>query len=210
MIGLLTISHTGFFRNPWHFDIAAGHAMCAINSRGSARMWSAAAATGEEAYSLAMAVIDAAGCDAPPVRIVATDINPKVLEIARLAEYGEPALSSLRPELRTRFFSVQARSKRWRISEAVQRMVEFVQLNLSAEAWPVDGPFDVVFCRNVLMYLELAHRFSILERIASLIAPDGLLILDPAEHLGEAEHLFGAGNKGVYRRRLAPQGTGIS
>jgi chemotaxis protein methyltransferase CheR len=92
----------------------------------------------------------------------------------------------------------------------VRLVVEFVQLNLSAEAWPVDGPFDVVFCRNVLMYLDLAHRYLILERVASLIATDGLLILDPAEHLGEAEHLFGAGNKGVYPRRLAPQGTGIS
>ena len=83
----------------------------------------------------------------------------------------------------------------------MRRLVEFRALNLASEAWPVEGPFDVIFCRNVLMYLETCHRYAVLERMASLLAPDGLLILDPTEHLGKAGHLFTPAADGVYSRR---------
>ena len=74
-------------------------------------------------------------------------------------------------------------------------------MSLAEPAWPADGPFDVVLCRNVLMYLEESLRRTALERMASLLAPDGLLLLDPAEHLGDAAHLFGRGERGVFARR---------
>ncbi len=79
--------------------------------------------------------------------------------------------------------------------------MEFRELNLASSEWSVAGPFDVIFCRNVLMYLELRHRESALMRMAALLSPDGLLILDPAEYPGKAEHLFGKGNKGIYTLR---------
>ena len=75
----------------------------------------------------------------------------------------------------------------------------FRALNLTDLEWPPAGLFDVVFCRNVLMYLEAGHRYSVLERLASVLAPDGRLILDPAEHLGKAAHLFGPGRTGFTR-----------
>jgi chemotaxis protein methyltransferase CheR len=201
LIGLLTINYTRFFRNAWQFDIAAEHGTMAIHERGNARLWSAAAATGEEPYSLSMALIGATGRDDPPVSILATDINPDVLEVARRGEYGEAAIGSLNPEQRARFFSEPAGPARWRISDAARRLVKFLQLNLSSGMWPVEGTFDVIFCRNLLMYLEPAHRHRILKRMASLIAADGLLVLDPAEHLGEAQHLFGPGKSGIYSAR---------
>jgi chemotaxis protein methyltransferase CheR len=74
-------------------------------------------------------------------------------------------------------------------------------LNLTDPAWPLEGPFDVVFCRNVLMYLEACHRYAVLERMASVLAPDGILILDPTEHLGKAAHLFAHGADGIYSSR---------
>jgi chemotaxis methyl-accepting protein methylase len=76
-------------------------------------------------------------------------------------------------------------------------------LNLIDVAWlNIEGPFDVVFCRNVLMYLEASYRYSVLERLASLLAPNGLLILDPTENLGKAGHFFAPGSAGgVYSRR---------
>jgi len=154
LIGLLTTSYTGFFRNPWHFDIAAEHALWAIHQRGRARLWSAAAATGEEPYSLAIALIDAARRNDPPVTILATDINPQVLKHAQRGEYAEASLCSLAPDQRARFFSDSAGPGRWRISDVACRLIEFLQLNLNSEVWPVEGPFDVVFCRNLLMYLE--------------------------------------------------------
>lgn len=203
LVGLLTTSYTGFFRNRWHFDIAAGHALRAIRRRGSARLWSAAAATGEEPYSLAIALIDIARRDDPPVAILATDINRQVLEFAQRGEYGESSLRSLDPGLRARFFSELAGLDRWRISEAARRLVNFLPCNLNSEEWPVEGPFDVVFCRNVLMYMNSGRRESVLGRMVSRMAPDGLLVLDPAEHLGPAHILFGPGVNGVFALRAA-------
>ena len=201
LISLLTTNFTSFFRHPHHFDLAAEHALWTVHRRGTARLWSAAAATGEEPYSLAMSVIDVFQRDDPSVTILATDVDEDALAVARRGEYGELALSTLTAEHRGRYFSQAADAGRWRITQAARDLVEFRALNLTDVAWPVAGPFDVVFCRNVLLYLETGHRYSVLERIASLLAPDGVLALDPAEHLGRAGHLFVTRTNGVYSRR---------
>jgi chemotaxis protein methyltransferase CheR len=198
LICLLTTKFTGFFRHPGHFDIAAQNALCAASSRGSARLWSAAAATGEEPYSLAMALIRAFHCDSPPVEIIATDLDTEALAVASRAEYPEAAVKALDAARRERFFHMPNVAGRWSLVSSVRKLVEFRQLNLSARVWPLNGPFDVIFCRNVLMYLEARCRCAALENIASLLAPEGLLILDPTEHLGRADHLFVSRGNGVY------------
>jgi chemotaxis protein methyltransferase CheR len=200
---LLTTKFTGFFRHPRQFDIATEHALRAARHRGRARLWSAAAATGEEPYSLAMALIERSHCDAPPASILATDVDLDALAVGRQGEYGEAALRALEPARRKRFFSAATVPRRWAIAPPVRRLVEFHSLNLVGASWPVDGPFDVIFCRNVLMYLEACHRYAVLERLASLLAPDGLLMIDPTEHLGKAGHLFTPDADAVYRRRGA-------
>jgi chemotaxis protein methyltransferase CheR len=201
VIGLVTTNFTGFFRHPRHFEIAAEHAVRAIQHAGSARLWSAAAATGEEPYSLAMALMEACRHDDPPATILATDIDAEALAIAAQGEYGDRSLQTLAPLRRTRFFTATASPGRQRIAPAGRRLVEFHPLNLVDAAWPIAGAFHVIFCRNVLMYLENRHRCPVLERLASLLAPDGLLLLDPTEHLGQAAHLFTPEAGGVYRRR---------
>ena len=200
-IELLTTNVTGFFRHPWHFDLAAEHALWAAHRRRGARAWSAAAATGEEPYSLAMAVIDVFRRDDPPVTIVATDVDESALAAARNAWYGEAALAAVEPGFRARFFEPPAEGGRRRLVPAVRRLVEFRRLNLADVTWSLDGVFDVVFCRNVLMYLETAYRYAVLERIASLLEPGGLLLLDPSEHLGGAAPLFVARGPGAYAVR---------
>jgi chemotaxis protein methyltransferase CheR len=112
-------------------------------------------------------------------------------------------LRSLSAERRERFLREGSDGRRWRIAPAARRLVEFRALNLAEVAWAVEGPFDVIFCRNVLMYLEACHRYAVLERLASLLAPEGLLMLDPTEHPGRAGHLFAGGSDGVYERRRA-------
>ena len=203
LLCLLTTKFTGFFRHPRQFDIAAEHALRAAQHRGRARLWSAAAATGEEPYSLAMALIEVFRRDDPPASILATDVDLDALAVGRQGEYGEAALRALEPARRERFFSEASVPRRWAIAPAVRRLVEFRALNLVGAAWPVEGPFDVIFCRNVLMYLETCHRYAVLERLASLLAPDGLLMIDPTEHLGKAGHLFTPDADAVYRRRGA-------
>ena len=200
LLCLLTTKFTGFFRHPRQFDIAAEHALRAAQHRGRARLWSAAAATGEEPYSLAMALIEMCGREDPPATILATDVDASALAVAQQGEYGEAALRGLEPARHERFLRNTSVARRWGIAPALRCLVEFRALNLASLAWPVEGPFDVIFCRNVLMYLEACHRYAVLERMASLLAPDGLLMLDPAEHLGKAAHLFIPQADAVYRR----------
>jgi chemotaxis protein methyltransferase CheR len=200
LIGLVTTNFTGFFRHPRHFDAAAEHALGAVHRRGQARLWSAAAATGEEPYSIAMALIEVFRCDDPPATVLATDIDADALAAAARGEYGERALKALEPARRERYFG-EATAGRRCIRPAVHRLVEFRTLNLADVIWPSEATFDVIFCRNVLMYLGASHRYAVVERLASLLEPDGLLILDPTEHLGQAGHLFTPGPDGVYSRQ---------
>jgi chemotaxis protein methyltransferase CheR len=197
---LLTTKFTRFFRHPRQFHLAAEHALRVARRQGRVRLWSAAAATGEEPYSLAMALIEAFDREDPPAAILGTDVDVEALAAARQGQYAETAVQGLEPERRRRFLSEVGQPRCWAIAPAVRRLVEFRLLNLADVAWPVEGPFDVILCRNVLMYLEGCHRYAVLEHMASLLAPHGLLILDPAEHLGKAGHLFAPGTDGVYSR----------
>lgn len=205
-LGLVTTTFTGFFRHPRHFSLAAEHALGAARSQGRARLWSAGAATGEEPYSLAMALWEAFHPEEPSATILATDISEEALAVARRGEYSKAALDALTPEQRSRFFSQSPRPKPWSVAPEVGHLVEFRTLNVVDAVWPVEGPFDVIFCRNVLMYLEVGCRRTVLERMASLLAPAGLLLLDPTEHPGPAGHLFRPNAGGVYWLLRAPVG----
>lgn len=199
LLCLLTTNFTGFFRHPSHFHIAAEHAVDVARLHRRARLWSAAAATGEEPYSLAIAIVEAFRSEQPPVEILATDIDVNALSVARQAEYTDISLRGLAPARRERFLTAGDDPRKWTIVPAVRRLIEFRTLNLAGEDWP-EGIFEVILCRNVLMYLEERRRCTVAERMASLLAPDGLLILDPAEHLGKAGHLFEGGENGIYSR----------
>ena len=201
LVNLVTTNFTGFFRHPWHFDIAAEHALWAVHRRRKVRMWCAAAATGEEPYSLAMALMEVFRRDDPPATIEATDIDDEALGCARRGEYGEHALRTLDGERRARFFAESDARGRWGVGAPVRRLVEFRTLNLVDAIWPVKGQFDVIFCRNVLMYLEAGFRRAVFERLASLLAADGLLILDPAENPDAATRWFRQRAEGLYQFR---------
>lgn len=116
----------------------------------------------------------------------------------------------MEPQRRSHFFEQAARPGRCRIADPVRRLVEFRPLNLMDTTWDVQGPLDVICCRNVLMYLEARRRCVVLERMASLLAPGGVLLVDPVENVGEAGRWFGPGTNGVYslRRNTLPGKTG--
>jgi chemotaxis protein methyltransferase CheR len=213
LLCLLTTKFTRFFRHPHQFAIAAEHALRIAGRRGRASLWSAGAATGEEPYSLAMVLIEQSRSDNPPASVLATDVDSEALAIAQRGEYSDAALRALEPARRRRFFN-DAGTPRWRvIVPAVRHLVEFHPLNLINKTWRVEGPFDVILCRNVLMYLDAGLRCEVLERMASLLAPEGLLMIDPTEHLGRAGHLFVPEADAVYRRRstfpTSPKATAL-
>jgi chemotaxis protein methyltransferase CheR len=196
LLRALTIQHTRFFRQAEQLERVASHALFAVERRGAARLWSAATSTGEEAWSLAMIVLARFGGAAPPVSILATDLDPDALALAEAGAYSASALAPVPREYRERWVSAEGR-----IGPEARALVRFARQNLAEVSWEVKGPLDVVCCRNVLLYLCDDHRYAALERIAGLLAPDGLLLLDPSEHLGAAAPLFGAGSGGVYSAR---------
>ena len=202
-VELITTKFTGFFRHPQQFEVVAEHARLAAQRRGAARIWSAGAATGEEPYSVAMTLIEVFQRENPLATILATDIDEGSLAKARQGDYRAAALSEMNLNRRERFFTASDRAGRWRIAESVRRLVDFQSLNLVDPVWPMEGSFDVILCRNVLMYLSASHRHAVAERLAAVLAPGGVLILDPAEHLGPAEPLFDRGVGGVYPARAS-------
>ena len=145
LLCLLTTKFTGFFRHSHHFGRAAEHALRAAQQRGEARLWSAAAATGEEPYSLAMALIEAFGTDRPPVTILATDVDVEALAVAERGEYATMSIQALALEGQEGFFTGAEGRASVRLKESVRRLVEFRPLNLAAVTWTVSGPFEVIF-----------------------------------------------------------------
>jgi chemotaxis protein methyltransferase CheR len=136
---LLTTKFTGFFRQPNQFEIAAAHARRIALRTGTSRLWSAAAATGEEPYSLAIAAIEVFESDEPPVSLLATDVDVDALETAKRGEYREAALRGLAPERRERFFRETNPGAVWTIASAPQRLVEFRALNLTSSSGLLKG-----------------------------------------------------------------------
>ena len=199
----VTTRYTRFFRNPDQLKAAAIQVENVVRRRGGARLWSAGTSTGEEAYSLAWATrdVDPAGSDGSSV--LATDIDEGALAVAVAGRYSLAAVQDVEPAIRTELFEATERADVWRVASEVRRRVEFRRVNLADLVWPVSGLFDVIFCRNVLMYLDPSYRYAVLERLASHLASDALLVLDPAEHLGRAAPHFQAQGPGIWRRRLA-------
>src|SRR5262249_37760583 len=129
LLRLLTTKFTGFFRHPRHFDLAAEHAVQAARIRGRARIWSAAASTGEEPYSLAIALIERFGTGDPPVDIFATDVDESALKVAKRGLYAELALRGLEPARRERFLLPVGAASGWSVAPAVRCLVDWRPLN---------------------------------------------------------------------------------
>ena len=208
----LTVGETYFFRDPAVFEALASRVIPALvqERRGRAkrlRIWSAGCCTGEEPYSIAIALRRAIpDLDDWQVTILASDVNPRFLRKATEGIYGQWSFRGVPDAMRDAWFH-RTREGRFEVLPVIRKMVTFECLNLVEDTYPSltnnTNALDLIFCRNVLMYLNAEHRYAVLERMASVLAPDGMLILDPTEHLGKAAHLFGPGKNGVYRSRSA-------
>jgi chemotaxis protein methyltransferase CheR len=204
MIAALTTNVTRFFREPHHFDHVKAKLIApradAIRAGHRLRIWSAGCSSGQEPYSLALSILslmpDVRSFD---VRILATDINPHVLETARRAVYAAEEVASIPPDLR-RAWTESAGNGALKLDEAARGLITFRPLNLIG-SWPMSGPFDAVFCRNVVIYFDERTQMRLLSRITSLIRPGGYLYLGHSERLvGPAEAMFSADGTTCYRK----------
>lgn len=203
-VNSLTTNLTSFFREDYHFPILAEKLKQKAGQ--NIRIWCSAASTGEEPYSIAMTVIEALGDEAGRVEIIATDIDTSVLAKAEAGIYTEDRIERIDQKYRKYFLKGSgARAGFVRVKPEVQRLVSFRQLNLLALDWPVDGIFDVVFCRNVLIYFDKDTQRKVLERFIPLMPRDGLLFIGHSESLLHLSELFKLRGKTVYELRHSGQ-----
>ena len=198
-VNALTTNLTSFFREAYHFPVLAeflaGH-------RGRpVRLWCAAAATGEEPWSIAMTALETLGEHAP-VSILATDIDTGVLQTARAGVYPAAADKGLDPGRLRRWFlrGTGPNAGLMRVRAELARHVEFGQLNLVEGPYRFDEPFDVVFCRNVMIYFDAATQRSVLAWLHAVLRPGGLLFVGHSENFSAQRDLFSLRGKTVYRR----------
>jgi chemotaxis protein methyltransferase CheR len=198
-VNALTTNLTSFFREAHHFPVLAEH-LKRRRSASTAVVWCAASSTGEEAYSIAITACEAFGTLAPPVRVVASDIDTSVLESAARGVYPMERVAGLDASRLQRYFQRGARANAGfvRVRDELRALVEFRPINLKDERWNVRGGFDAIFCRNALIYFDRATQRRVVARFAPLLAADGLLFVGHSENLSYASDLFRLRGKTVY------------
>lgn len=202
----LTTNLTAFFREQHHFPILEDHVEKRKNEK-KIQLWCCASSTGEEPYSMAMAMVQAFKTFTPPVHILATDLDTNVLAKAQIGIYSLDKLEKLPKEKLRQFF---LKGKGHHVGSAkvrpeLKNMITFRQLNLLDESWPIRGPFDAIFCRNVMIYFDKSTQYKILKKFVPLLAPDGLLFAGHSESFQHAIDLFKLREKTVYELANKPR-----
>lgn len=203
----LTTNLTSFFREPHHFQFLAQQLLPAIERNNAAtrriRIWSAGCSSGEEAYSAAMVALETLGhLRGWDIRILATDIDSEVLQQARHGIYNGEALEKVDAARLVRWFQRIGRSRQYRVCPQVKRLIAFRRLNL-VDHWPMAGPFDVILCRNVIIYFDRATQRDVIERMARLQRPGDHLILGYSESLLDVTTRYRLIGHAIHRRVAA-------
>jgi chemotaxis protein methyltransferase CheR len=197
-VNCLTTNLSSFFREEHHFVELArelrGHFARPV------RIWCNAASTGEEPYSLAMTVAEAAGA-AHGTRIVASDIDTKVLATAARGVYAADARGLSAERLRNHFLRGKGSNSGFiRVKPELGKLIEFRTHNLMDARWSLGEPFDIVFCRNVMIYFDAPTQRRVLERIHAVMKPGSLLHVGHSENFSESKDLFHLRGKTIYER----------
>jgi chemotaxis protein methyltransferase CheR len=206
-INALTTNLTRFFREDHHFEHLVDHVGQLIAARPGVarqklRIWSAGCSTGQEPYTIALALLHAW----PELRrwdfkILATDVDTDVVVKAAHGVYPESELSGLTPE-RVRLFE-RPGDGTITVPTAARALVSFRPLNLMADPWPMRGPFDAIFCRNVAIYFDKKTQGEVFARLGQIIVPGGFLYIGHSENIGASAHGFRLVGKTVYQARPA-------
>lgn len=195
----LTTNLTAFFREAHHF-VELEKLIQRVSAIREVTLWCSASSTGEEAYSMAISAIEACGSMTPRVKIVASDVDTAVLEKAQAGVYTMDRVDRMAPERLRRFFlrGSGANEGMVRVRPELSALIRFQQVNLLDARYPVTGPFDGIFCRNVMIYFDKPTQYKILQRFAPLLRPDGLLFAGHSENFYHAADLFRLRAKTVY------------
>ena len=211
LVNALTTNLTHFFREKHHFDHLRNDALPEIAARANAagrhrlRLWSAGCSSGMEPYSIAMVLRETIPrIDAWDARVLATDIDTDMLETGRKGVYRQRDTDGIPDGLRKKYLSPTPTDDAMgeplvRLPATLKKLIAFKHLNL-LEPWPMKGPFDAIFCRNVVIYFDKPTQARLFERYAGMLRPDGLLYIGHSESLFNVTNRFNLIGKTIYRR----------
>lgn len=203
LVNSVTTNLTSFFRENHHFDYLRNEVLPAKRNNGMRRLriWSAGCSTGEEAYSIAMtlqqAILDINSWD---IAILATDIDSQVVQTAAGGIYDRARIANIDPAMQKRFFHDEPGTVAATVSvdPGLRQMIRFQQLNL-LQPWPMREKFDLIFCRNVVIYFDRETKIRLIDRFAGQLVRDGLLFMGHSESLYKTSDRFELLGKTVYR-----------
>jgi len=210
-INAITTNLTSFFREQHHFDYLVNEELPRLmaekavqaNGKKRLRIWSSASSTSEEPYSIAISVLEAMQEQLSnwDVKILATDIDSNVLAAGKAGIYENRRIESLSEKFKQRYFhrGVGKNSSNVRVDKKLCDLITFKQLNLLHE-WPMKGEFDVIFCRNVIIYFDKPTQQELFTRYYDLLKPGGLLMLGHSENLGEFQQHFNTIGRTMFRK----------
>lgn len=206
MVDSLTTNYTSFFRGEGHFSYLSKEVLEPLLALGRRRirLWSAGCSSGEEAYSAAIVCKEALSKQqgTVDVLILATDVSDKVLGVARAGVYDKGRLLPVPPTIRRQYFApadADGEKGRYKVSADLRQLVRFKKHNL-AGPWPMKGPFNAVFCRNVMIYFAREAKIALLERFYRVIGPGGVLFIGHSESLKGLTGGFRYVAPGIYTR----------
>lgn len=197
-INALTTNLTSFFREKHHFNFLQEQLVPLWQRRKDRRLrvWSSACSTGEEPYSIAMTLEPYFSASPWDLKILATDLDTNVLAKAENGLYPPENLESLPASLVEKYFQRQGEMSK--VRNSAKNLVFFRQLNL-LESWPMQGPFDVIFCRNVLIYFDNPTKQKIIQKFRQLLSDDGFLFIGHSETLHQISDEFELIGQTIYR-----------
>jgi chemotaxis protein methyltransferase CheR len=203
----ISTNFTSFLREPDHFVRFAELVRSKLEAgQRRFRFWCAASSTGEEPYTIAMTAAEVMGERDVDWRILATDISTRVLGVAQAGVYDDPVLEPVPRAQRERWFTKTtergARGPRWAVASALKQHVTFKRLNLATPPFPMKGPLDAVFCRNVMIYFDQPVRQQLIAGIERLLARDAILFIGHSETLSGLDTQLRALKPSVYAPRL--------
>lgn len=195
----LTTNLTAFFREEHHFPLLQEFLRPRLN-KGTINIWCSASSTGEEPYSIAMSVAELCGTIPSNIKILASDLDTHVLDKARQGIYTEERMTKVPEALQRKYFLHGGKLPQGsaQVRPELQSMLVFRQINLLDAAWPMRGPFDAIFCRNVMIYFDKPTQYKILSKFVPLLTRDGLLFAGHSESFHHAADLISLRSKTVY------------
>ncbi|WP_049976062.1 protein-glutamate O-methyltransferase CheR [Azospirillum sp. B506] len=209
LVNALTTNLTSFYRESHHFDFLASTVLPEVRMLNAGqpkprlRLWSAGCSSGPEPYTMAMVLVSTMGADLRrwDARILATDIDTHMVDTARRGIYPLSGATGIPPSIRLRFTTDTRLDGEPAVAmgEELKRLVTVKPLNL-LEHWPMSGPFDAIFCRNVLIYFDRRGRMQVIENFARMLRPGGYLFLGHSESLYGVSNLFRQAGPTIYRR----------